>query len=172
MPSKTHQTTQCGCGHDSIPKNISFHCLVDDVSSSDEQIVKDTYGPTKRTKTDNLKPIDDVKKGSAVEHSSFSEVPASTSSTSSPIAESEVVLTSASTTPITSSTLNKEKGHADNSKTVDDSVHALPKSSPNFSSTLSSPPENKMDSSFAIPVTSTIFAVAAAPTDALLKHFP
>ncbi|RIA80282.1 hypothetical protein C1645_838964 [Glomus cerebriforme] len=146
MSPKTRQFTQRDHDRDSTPKNISSHHPVDDISSSDEQIAKDTYGPTKCTKTDDLKLMNDVKKVSAAEHSSSSEVPAQSSSSSSP-------------------------GCADNSETIDDSIHAPPNSSSNSSSTLLPPPEDDSDLSLAIPVTSEIFAAAAAPTEALLKKF-
>ncbi|RIA82585.1 hypothetical protein C1645_862426 [Glomus cerebriforme] len=114
--------------------------------------------------------MDDVEKVPAAEHSSSSEVPIQTSPSSSLITETEVSLTSASTTPITTPIVNKGKGHADNPETVNDFIHVLPNSSSNSSSTLLPPPE-ELDPSLAIPVTSKIFAAAAAPTDVLLKKF-
>ncbi|RIA79636.1 hypothetical protein C1645_882585 [Glomus cerebriforme] len=172
MSPKTRQSTQRSRGRDSTPKNISTRCPVDDVSSSDEQIAKDTYGPTKCTKTNDLKPMDDVEKVPAAEHSSSSEVPAQPSSSSSPAATTEVSPTSASATPVTPPIVNKGKGHAEGPETVDDSIHAPPNSSSNSSSTLLPPSEDDTDPSLAIPVTSEIFAAAATPTEALLKKFP
>ncbi|RIA88634.1 hypothetical protein C1645_826039 [Glomus cerebriforme] len=172
MLPKTRLSIQRGRGRDSTPKNISSRRPVDDVSSSDEQIAKDTYGPTKRTKTNDLKPMNDIEKVSAAEHSSSSDVPVQTSSSSSSVAATEVSPTSASTTPVTTPIVNKGKGRAEGPETVDDSIHTSPNSSSNSSSALLPPPEDDTDPPLTIPVTSEIFAAAAAPTEALLKQFP
>ncbi|RIA79355.1 hypothetical protein C1645_840888 [Glomus cerebriforme] len=168
----TRQSTLRGRDHDSTLKNIGSCRSADDVSSSDEQIAKDTYGPTKRTKTDDLKSMDDVEKVSAAIHSSSSEVPIQSSSSSLPAAASEVSLTSASTTPVTTPIVNKRKGRVNNHETVDDSIHTPPNSSSNSSSTLLPSLEDNTDPSLAIPVTSEIFTAAAVLTEALLKKFP
>ncbi|RIA85653.1 hypothetical protein C1645_830460 [Glomus cerebriforme] len=67
MASKVRQIAKHDCDHDSIPKNISSHHPADDVSSSDEQIAQDTYGNSKCSKTDDIKPMDDVETVPAVE---------------------------------------------------------------------------------------------------------